>query len=398
MTVEVFDRVRETTVTTGTGTVTLVGAGGTTFRTFAETVGNNGTCPYSIEHRNGQQVEVGLGTVLTGPDRLQRDTVYSGSNGTSKVDFTAGLKDVRLVMPADLTALLNKVSSWTAKQIGQTPEGGGTLASITPNPSDDATNPAFNFNAHSFANGPTPRKNFVVSMGHNIDAGGGLVDPTKDGMRVAFEGSYEPTPGTIWSEFICAYVPAADPSDEKRFLSFAGEHASSTLNFSSRNSRWAMLSYINHQHTLLVAGDASASWYYLDGTRLSKSVNNETWLLQQNAAGNGAVSVAYVNASDLVVLGSLATVTMGDAQNFIVNTNTGTKIGTATGQKLGFWNANPIIQPASVNQAALSLDVDITGADTVDKAAINTNFTAIQTLVNQLRNDLVAAGLIKGAA
>ncbi len=44
------------------------------------------------------------------------------------------------------------------------------------------------------------------------------------------------------------------------------------------------------------------------------------------------------------------------------------------------------------------MDLDVTGADTVDKAAINTNFTALQTLVNQLRADLIAAGLIKGAA
>lgn len=91
-------------------------------------------------------------------------------------------------------------------------------------------------------------------------------------------------------------------------------------------------------------------------------------------------------------------ITIADAKNIILDTTTGTKIGTATSQKLGFWNVTPIIQPASANQAALSLDVDVTGADTVDKAAINTNFTNIQTLVNQLRSDLVAAGIIKGSA
>jgi len=46
----------------------------------------------------------------------------------------------------------------------------------------------------------------------------------------------------------------------------------------------------------------------------------------------------------------------------------------------------------------LSLDVDVTGSDTVELAAVNANFAAIQTLVNQLRADLVSAGLIKGAA
>lgn len=90
--------------------------------------------------------------------------------------------------------------------------------------------------------------------------------------------------------------------------------------------------------------------------------------------------------------------TFGEGVDINTGDTTGSKIGLATTQKLGFWNATPIVQPASANQAALALDVDVTGADLVDKAAINTNFTAIQTLVNQLRSDLVSAGLIKGAA
>lgn len=90
--------------------------------------------------------------------------------------------------------------------------------------------------------------------------------------------------------------------------------------------------------------------------------------------------------------------TMADAINVALNTTTGTKIGTGTTQKLGFWNAAPIVQPASANQAALALDTDVTGVDLVDRAAINSNFSAVQTLVNQLRTDLVAAGLIKGSA
>ncbi len=37
-------------------------------------------------------------------------------------------------------------------------------------------------------------------------------------------------------------------------------------------------------------------------------------------------------------------ITMADAQNLVFNTTTGSKIGTATGQKIGFWNATPVIQ------------------------------------------------------
>lgn len=106
---------------------------------------------------------------------------------------------------------------------------------------------------------------------------------------------------------------------------------------------------------------------------------------------NGSFSSPQLNLSSTAL-------TVVDSLNVAVGTTTGTKIATATTQKLGFWNATPVVQPASANQAALSLDVDVTGADTVDKSAVNANFTSIQTLVNQLRADLVTAGLIKGAA
>jgi hypothetical protein len=55
---------------------------------------------------------------------------------------------------------------------------------------------------------------------------------------------------------------------------------------------------------------------------------------------SGGLSVA----KQLRVGGNL---TMSDATNIAVNATTGTKIGTATTQKLGFWNATPVVQPAS---------------------------------------------------
>ncbi len=43
-------------------------------------------------------------------------------------------------------------------------------------------------------------------------------------------------------------------------------------------------------------------------------------------------------------------ITMADAKNLILNTTTGTKIGAAANQKLGFWNATPVIQQSSVGE------------------------------------------------
>ena len=113
-------------------------------------------------------------------------------------------------------------------------------------------------------------------------------------------------------------------------------------------------------------------------------------------------TMATQNANAVAITGGsvagVTALTMADAANIVVNTTTGTKIGTATSQKLGLWNATPIIQPASANQAAMSLDLDVVGSDLVDAAAVNANFGAIETLVNQLRSDLVSLGVIKGSA
>jgi len=95
------------------------------------------------------------------------------------------------------------------------------------------------------------------------------------------------------------------------------------------------------------------------------------------------------------------------ANNISTDTTTGTKIGTATGQKLGLWNVTPIIQPASANQAAVTTTVDTTAATNVVPYGYTTQAQAddliievgqLKVLVNQLRSDLVAFGAIKGSA
>jgi hypothetical protein len=94
MSLVLADRVRETTETTGTGTITLVGAV-QGFQSFA-VIGNNNTTYYTI-NRNTEW-EVGIGTYYGGT--LSRDTVYASSNGGAKVNFSAGSKDVFVTYPA----------------------------------------------------------------------------------------------------------------------------------------------------------------------------------------------------------------------------------------------------------------------------------------------------------
>ena len=82
-----------------------------------------------------------------------------------------------------------------------------------------------------------------------------------------------------------------------------------------------------------------------------------------------------------------------DGKNIQLGTTTGSKIGTATAQKLGFWGVTPVIQPASGDQAVVSGTADSTYSGN-EVTLIND----IATLVNQLRSDLIDAGVIKGSA
>jgi hypothetical protein len=59
-----------------------------------------------------------------------------------------------------------------------------------------------------------------------------------------------------------------------------------------------------------------------------------------------------IGAADLIQLSSSTAtmvqgITISDAKNIVLNTTTGTKIGTGTTQKLAFWNKTPIVQPTT---------------------------------------------------
>jgi hypothetical protein len=99
MALVVKDRVKETTTTTGTGTVTLAGAA-TDYQAFS-VIGDGNTTYYTIQLGTSDEWEVGIGTYTASGTTLSRDTVLSSSNSGSLVNFSAGVKDVFCVYPAD---------------------------------------------------------------------------------------------------------------------------------------------------------------------------------------------------------------------------------------------------------------------------------------------------------
>jgi len=94
------DRVKETTTTTGTGTITLAGAV-TGFQSFSA-VGDGNTTYYTIASQGSAEWEVGIGTYTASGTTLSRDTVLASSAGApTKTTFSAGTKDVFVTYPAE---------------------------------------------------------------------------------------------------------------------------------------------------------------------------------------------------------------------------------------------------------------------------------------------------------
>jgi hypothetical protein len=104
------------------------------------------------------------------------------------------------------------------------------------------------------------------------------------------------------------------------------------------------------------AGTEMSATIKIDGDNILK--------VYAEADGSGGLqNIRLIASGDLHIL----------AKNIVTDTTTGTKIGTATGQKLGFYNATPVIQPTAVADAA--------GGDTVDAEAR----TALNGLLAKLR-------------
>jgi hypothetical protein len=114
----IADRVQETTVTQGTGTVVLAGAV-VGYQSFAA-IGNLNTTYYTIADQAGANWEVGVGTYYLANTSLARTTILSSSNSNAAVNFGVGTKAVFVTYPAEratyadssnITTITNFVSS-----------------------------------------------------------------------------------------------------------------------------------------------------------------------------------------------------------------------------------------------------------------------------------------------
>ena len=106
--------VTEYTTTTGTGPVTLTGAA-TGYRGWVSA--DDGKVFHYAIRQAGTTFEVGVGTYDHDSRQLTRTTIKANKDGTtSPLNLGAGTKEVSIVLPAELTAMLDSVGEWAADQ------------------------------------------------------------------------------------------------------------------------------------------------------------------------------------------------------------------------------------------------------------------------------------------
>jgi hypothetical protein len=90
-------------------------------------------------------------------------------------------------------------------------------------------------------------------------------------------------------------------------------------------------------------------------------------------AGTGSARALELqtDGTTRLTIGTAGLFTIADALDIAVGTTTGTKIGTATTQKLGFFNATPVVQPTAV-------------ADATDAASVITQLNALLSRMRTL--------------
>jgi hypothetical protein len=112
--------------------------------------------------------------------------------------------------------------------------------------------------------------------------------------------------------------------------------------------------------------------------------NNQTnqIVIGSQTTGNGSNTITIGNASitDNYIAGNFNIV---NGRNLIIGTGTGTKIGTATTQKISLWNATPIVQPTTA--IAESAFVENSGGVNVNDDSTFDGYT-LRQVVKALRD------------
>ncbi len=211
MALVIADRVKETTTTTGTGTINLAGASNG-FQSFVSGVGTTNTTYYAITDANGAW-EVGIGTVTDAdPDTLSRDTIIANSNGdTSAITLSSGAHVVFGTYPAGKAVHLDASGnlSHTVDISSDTNLAGGTGITLTGDTLSTTDSEIVHDNLSGFvANEHIDHSGVSVTAGDGL-SGGGTIASTRT-INVDINGASDLASPAVGDELL---ISDADDSN-----------------------------------------------------------------------------------------------------------------------------------------------------------------------------------------
>jgi hypothetical protein len=129
------------------------------------------------------------------------------------------------------------------------------------------------------------------------------------------------------------------------------------------------------------AGSVSLGGYF--GLNTSDPTFENAALISDNADAAYPIFIARDNGSSKWTIADGGDTTWGDAVNMVFNATTGTKIATATSQKIAFWNATPQVQPTTATAIATRVGgagTTVTDTDTFDGYQIGQIVKALRNI------------------
>ncbi len=315
------DRVRETTTTQGTGTVTLAGAVAG-FQSFSA-IGDANTTYYTINLPGVNEWEVGIGTYTASGTTLSRDTVLSSSNSGNLVNFSAGTKDVFCTYPAGRSVYYDTATNVTLNTLAATTidttnlevtnvkaKDGTASITLADSTGNVTVSPAFAVNGNTTlgdASTDTVTVNGYMGVGGAVSSTVGLNITASALTSVNQWGAFSgPTGTSAATALVAAY--GADPKTAAAVFT-----CTDVIGYQARDADKGAGSTITNQHGLYIANQTQGTNNY-GITSLVSSGSNKWNIYASGTAANyfaGDVGVGTTPSSTFTEGGGAGKIQVG---------------------------------------------------------------------------------------
>ena len=343
----IADRVRETTLTTGTGTVTLAGAY-TGFQAFSAGIGSGNSTYYAIANVAAGQWEVGIGTYTSGANTLSRTTVLASSNAGSLVNFTNTPNDVFVTQPAERALYVSSGGTGLTSGVAAFTANGVAYASST---TGLATGSALTFDGTNLGIGGSP-----VSSKGQLQVG--TIGYTDTGVLAGFASSVAGYNQVILQNTNSGSTASTNfnvSNDQGSATTNYGEFGINSSGFSGSGFSTAGWTYLASASTDLAIGTYGSNAIHFivnSGTTDAMTISSAGAVSLPGGTANG---VAYLNGSKVLTTGSALTFD-GTTLTATAISDSGNLTFTGTGNRItgDFTNATLTNRTAFITSTANS--------------------------------------------